>query len=50
MKSDERTKAFEETQAYSDIWIELASDETAASEFVNGIMPSKVVSAMAKTD
>ena len=43
MKSPEITKAFEETQAYSDIWMELAYDENAASEFVNGIMPKKLI-------
>lgn len=39
MKSEEITKAFEETQAYSDIWMELATNDSAAVEFVNGIMP-----------
>lgn len=39
MKSEEITKAFEETQAYSDIWMELATNESVAAEFVNGIMP-----------
>ena len=39
MKSEEITKAFEETQAYSDIWMELATNDSAAAEFVNGIMP-----------
>lgn len=50
MKSEERTKAFEETQAYSDIWMELATDETAAADFVNGIMPKKLVAEMAKQE
>lgn len=44
MKSPEITKAFEETQAYSDIWMELATDEEAASAFVNGIIPAKLAS------
>lgn len=39
MKSEEITKAFEETQAYSDIWMELATNDSAAADFVNGIMP-----------
>ena len=43
MKSPEITKAFEETQAYSDIWMELAYNEDSASEFVNGIMPKKLI-------
>lgn len=48
MKSDERTKAFEETQAYSDIWMELATNEQAAADFVNGIMPKKLMAEMEK--
>ena len=43
MKSPEITKAFEETQAYSDIWMELAYNEDSASEFVNCIMPKKLI-------
>ena len=43
MKSPEITKAFEETQAYSDIWMDLAYNEDAAAEFVNGIMPKKLL-------
>lgn len=42
MKSDEISKNFEATQAYSDIWMELATDENAAADFVNGIMPKKL--------
>lgn len=48
MKSPEITKAFEETQAYSDIWMELATNEEAASAFVNGIIPAKLISEMNK--
>lgn len=33
--------AFSETQAYSELYMELATDDKAAAEFVNGIMPSK---------
>lgn len=50
MKSDERTKAFEETQAYSDIWMELATNEGSAADFVNGIMPKKLVAEMQKQE
>lgn len=42
MKSEDRSKAFEETQAYSDIWMELVMDEDAAAEFVNGIVPKNL--------
>lgn len=42
MKSDEISKAFSETPAYSDIFMDLATDANAASAFVNGIMPSNL--------
>lgn len=35
--------AFSETEAYSNLFMELATDDKAAAEFVNGIMPSDVV-------
>lgn len=40
VKSDEIREAFSQTQAYSDIFIELATDDKAAAAFVNGITPS----------
>lgn len=39
IKNDEIREAFSQTEAYSDIFIELASDDKAASKFVNGIVP-----------
>lgn len=39
-KSAEISNAFSNTQAYSDIFMELATDAKAASDFVNGIMPA----------
>ena len=33
---------FEQTDAYSELFIELAQDEKAASEFINGILPASV--------
>lgn len=50
MKSPEITKAFEETQAYSDIWMDLAYNEDAAAEFVNGIMPKKLLAEAEKSN
>ena len=38
-KSEEISKEFSETEAYSDLYIELATDADAAAEFVNGIVP-----------
>ena len=43
MKSDEIRKAFEETQAYSDIYMELATDADKASDFFKKILPSKLI-------
>lgn len=39
IKSKELSEAFSQTEAYSEIFMELAMDEKAAAEFVNGIMP-----------
>lgn len=39
VKSEEISKAFEHTEAYSDLFMELATNEDAAAEFVNGIVP-----------
>ena len=40
MKSEELSKAFSETEAYSELFMELGTNEQAASDFVNGIIPS----------
>lgn len=42
IKSDELAKSFEETEAYSELMVELVTDANAASEFVNGIVPTNV--------
>lgn len=34
------SRAFAETEAFSNLYMELATDSTAASKFVNGIVPS----------
>lgn len=39
VKSKELSKEFEETEAYVQIFMELATDANAASDFVNGIVP-----------
>ena len=43
MKSEEISKNFSYTQAYSDLWMELITENDAAIEFVKGIMPKAVV-------
>lgn len=40
MKNEEIKQAFSETEAYSKIFMELATDAKAAAEFVNGVMPA----------
>ena len=42
VKSDEIAEAFSQTEAYSILFMELATDADAASKFVNGIMPADV--------
>lgn len=39
MKTPEITEAFAQTEAYSQIFMELATDDEAAAKFVNGIIP-----------
>ena len=39
IKNDELRAEFEQTEAYSIIFMELATDEKAAAEFINGIVP-----------
>lgn len=41
IKSEELSKAFSQTEAYSILFMELATDAILASEFVNGIMPKQ---------
>ena len=48
IKNDEIREAFSQTEAYSIIFMELATDDNAAAAFVNGIFPADMV-ANAKT-
>lgn len=41
MKSDEIRTAFAETEAYSILFMELATDSNKAAEFFNGIIPKE---------
>ena len=40
IKSEEIRTAFSQTEAYSNLFMELATDAESASNFINGIMPS----------
>lgn len=42
VKSEELSAAFSQTEAYSILFMELATDADAASKFVNGIVPADV--------
>ena len=39
IKNEELTEAFIQTEAYSQLFVELATDSDKAAEFVNGIIP-----------
>lgn len=41
-KSEEITRAFKETPAYDQLFIELVTDDVKAAEFVNGIRPANM--------
>ena len=45
-KSAELLADFQATQAYSDLYMELVSNTEAAIEFVNGVIPTKMKSAI----
>lgn len=40
IKSDELATAFSQTEAYSQLFMELATDANAAAKFMNGIVPA----------
>lgn len=42
VKSKELTEAFMQTNAYSELFMELAQDADSASAFINGIMPKEL--------
>lgn len=42
VKNQEVLSNFTCTQAFSDIYMELATDDKAASEFVNGVIPANI--------
>ena len=45
IKSKDISEAFSQTEAYSELYMELATDSKAAAEFVNGVMPQNLVKA-----
>lgn len=45
IKNDEVRNDFAQTQAYSDLFMELASDDVAAANFFNAILPAEMAGA-----
>lgn len=41
VKSEELSTAFSQTEAYSQLYMELATDADKAAEFINGVIPNK---------
>mgnify|MGYP001776454005 CR=1 FL=1 len=50
IKSKELTEEFEQTEAYSQIFMELLTDDKAAAEFINGIIPNDLAKELAKAE
>lgn len=46
IKSQELRDAFEQTEAYSELFMELASDAKMAAEFINGVLPKEAADAI----
>lgn len=46
MKSEEISRAFSETEAYNVLYMELLTNENAAANFINGLVPTKVANEM----
>jgi len=45
IKNAQLSEEFSQTEAYSELFMELATDETAAANFVNGIIPQEFAEA-----
>ena len=48
IKSPELSEAFSQTEAYSNLYMELITDADAAAMFINGIVPEDVAAAASK--
>jgi len=46
IKNKELTDAFMQTEAFSELFMELATDPDAASVFINGVIPAAIVEAV----
>ena len=50
IKSDEIREAFSQTEAYSELFMELSTNDVAAADFVNGIVPGDMVDEIKRKD
>ena len=50
IKNDELRESFAQTEAYSQLFMELATDDVKAAEFINGIIPAELAAEMAKQE
>lgn len=48
-KSEEMWKEFRQSEAYSELFVELVTDAKKAATFVNGIIPSQMAQEISKT-
>ena len=48
IKSKELSESFEQSEAYSELFMEIATDEKAAEAFVNGIIPKQLATELQK--
>ena len=49
IKSKDLSDGFSQTEAYSQLFMELAMDADAAAKFINGVIPSDLAQQVAKT-
>lgn len=42
IKNEELRTSFKQTEAYSELYVKLATDDAAASKFIEGIIPAKL--------
>lgn len=50
VKSEELSKAFQESPAYEELYMKLMTNADAAAAFINGIMPSDIAAQLPKTE
>lgn len=50
IKNQQLRDSFAQTQAYSDIYVELATDADKASKFINGILPANLAKKVAEAN